>query len=1676
MSRKMRFVALIALTLSIGFPLSPASGATGSSGLSDVTSAVTGSSAPLVDTKLRQELAVSETTRFVVVFEERPDLEPANQIADFGARGAFVVEELQSAADESQSRALDVVAAQGGQAESFWFRNTIIVEGDEDLLDALAALPGVAEIRPERIYPLVRPVAERDPVQVAAGDPEWGIAQIGADRVWDEGVLGGGVVIANVDTGVDYTHEALVNQYRGNLGNGEFSHDYNWWDPTGVCGDAPCDNVEHGTHTMGTMVGGDGPGPFTPDIGVAPGAQWIAAKGCEDFGCSESALLSAGQWILAPTDLNGDNPDPTKRPDIVNNSWGGGPGDPFYLETVQNWRAAGIIPVFSSGNPGPFCGDGGSPGDYAETFSVGATDSDDVIADFSGRGPSVYGKTNPNVTAPGVNVTSSVPGNGYAAFDGTSMAAPHVAGTLALVLSSTPELYGDFDGTTSAVSATALDIIDLTCGGDDDGDPNNTYGEGRIDAYAAVQLVATGGTLTGTVRNAAAATSIPGARVTATAEGRQFVATAGDDGVYEMFVPANEYVVTGEAFGYEAAVVPGVVVETDLVTTQDLDLTRLPFYTLSGRVRRAENRSPIEGALVTALGTPVAPAVTNARGEYRMTLPVGSYTIEASRDGCLSTDQRDVNLTRNTRQNLNLVLLIDDFGHACESIPYDWVDATQPTTVYGDDTTGRLPLPFPFDYYGTEYDELYIATNGYVAFTDVFLGYSDSYNTTIPSGFEPNAAIYALWEDLWVVDSAHVDYEALTVDGEQVLVVEYAAVPQLGSDAGVDFEIKLWENGTIDLLYGSTIVNASNGSRATIGIEDAEGRQGLMYSYRTPVLEPETALRYSVVPTGTVTGIVTNRNDGLAVAGATVTATPGGRSAVTDESGEYELRLVPGRYSLTFEAEGYESRSKVALIRADTARRVNVALAAPVAMVDPSSITTTAELGMPETATVTIRNAGSATLTWEIAEREIGVTPPELPPVSERVLWTTDSRIELPTSFEPDLRAQPTFVGPLDPIIVDPAGDSGGATDVVAVNAGADEAEVSFEIEYTPDTPMEQAGATLLFLDTDQDPATGLPPDALGGLPTQDVGLEYFVDLWPAAEGFAYVVDTESFNVVAEIAVETIGQTLRFDIPLEVLGDDGSMNVAVFAADWNYTGFDWAPDVGHGTVEPYRDAPWMSEDPAAGSLLPGESTLVTVTLGGEGFDPGDYAGLLAFRTNDPRQRTHQVDVSLTIELPANFGQVSGSVINSRAGFPVPAEVTVAAERDGAPYPVVKQALDTDGSFVLFAPEGTWPVTVSFEGYQTWEGEVTITAGATTSLDVALAPLWPLATVEGGPIEVELAAGESTSAELTIGNADGLAPLDFEVFERTGAVAAVEYSIARGTNPAPSSLETSSGETPVGRTAVAPDAHTAAGAEVAVFMDFLPWESDAMFVVLDANGIAYDLYGSEAMGTADLTPYRVVIIANDQPQGFYDAYTASADWFSDFVAGGGYLWFEAAAWGWNGGDATGVPLPGGVVVGDPLFEEYNSVLQPDHPTMAGVPDPFYGSAASHTWFDNLPEGSGIAAGADSGLVTMAEYDFGAGKVLASAQTLEYAWLVGEDGTIILENAVAYVNTYEPYVDIPWLSEDPVAGTVAAGSSEVLTVQVDAQGLEPGSYSAMIVIVTNDPTNTKLTVPVTLTVTG
>jgi hypothetical protein len=235
---------------------------------------------------------------------------------------------------------------------------------------------------------------------------------------------------------------------------------------------------------MGTMVGDDG---VVNQIGVAPGAEWIACKGCEFNSCSFEALLACGDWMVAPTDTSGNNPDPDMRPNVINNSWGGGGGDFWYGPVVSAWRASGMFPQFSGGNAGPNCSTTGSPGDYWLNFAAAAVDINDDAAGFSARGPAdITGLIKPNISAPGVGIRSSTPGNNYTLNSGTSMASPHVAGVVALLWSADPELIGDIETTMWLLSQTADPLFLPSDPCDGTSHPNNVFGWGMVDAYAAV--------------------------------------------------------------------------------------------------------------------------------------------------------------------------------------------------------------------------------------------------------------------------------------------------------------------------------------------------------------------------------------------------------------------------------------------------------------------------------------------------------------------------------------------------------------------------------------------------------------------------------------------------------------------------------------------------------------------------------------------------------------------------------------------------------------------------------------------------------------------------------------------------------------------------------------------------------------------------------------------------------------------------------------------------------------------------------------------------------------------------------------------------------------------------------------------------------------------------------------
>jgi subtilisin family serine protease len=437
-------------------------------------------------------------TEFLVVLADQADLSAAEAISSKAEKGEFVLRALTAAAERSQQPVLAALTARGVEVQPFWIVNMIWVRADLATVEAMARRSDVARIHAN---PRVR-MAE--PVWTSGDDPgspesvEWNILRVNADDVWAAGTTGAGAVIGGQDTGYFWTHPALINKYRGGPAG---SHDYNWHDAIhsggGSCGansPFPCDDYGHGTHTMGTMVGDDGAGN---QVGMAPGAKWIGCRNMDQGVGTPATYAECYQWFIAPTTVGGANPDPTKAPDVINNSWGcpvsEGCTDPnVLLAVVQAVRAAGIVTVHSAGNDGWSCSSVNTPAAiYAESLSVGATDSSDSITSFSSRGPVTVdgsGRMKPNVSAPGDNVRSSTSDGGYGSSSGTSMAGPHVAGEVALLISHTPGLSGQVDLIEDIIEQTSVPHTTTEgCGGDPtNAVPNNTYGWGRIDAWAAV--------------------------------------------------------------------------------------------------------------------------------------------------------------------------------------------------------------------------------------------------------------------------------------------------------------------------------------------------------------------------------------------------------------------------------------------------------------------------------------------------------------------------------------------------------------------------------------------------------------------------------------------------------------------------------------------------------------------------------------------------------------------------------------------------------------------------------------------------------------------------------------------------------------------------------------------------------------------------------------------------------------------------------------------------------------------------------------------------------------------------------------------------------------------------------------------------------------------------------------
>jgi subtilisin len=324
-------------------------------------------------------------------------------------------------------------------------------KGIKKMEDTAATIYGAEYISP------IRPVAKR--LAMSAGNFTWGLERLGIDELLSQGINGKGVAVGMLDTGVDPLHESL----RGKI------EDFIETDLSGDIVPDPrspeekgYDSDDHGTHCAGTICGGMANGMA---IGVAPGCNLYVGMVIEG-GDVLLRVLTGMEWCLE------------KKVRVLSMSLGIRGYTPFWLDITRRLRESGTLPIFAIGNEGP--GFSRSPGNYPESVSVGAVDSNDHMATFSSsikfnRPIEPY---QPDCVAPGVNVISAKPSGGVQAMDGTSMATPHVAGVAALLFGAYPT------ATIEKVEKAMLDTCDKLSG-----ENKERYGYGLISPVKALKAL-----------------------------------------------------------------------------------------------------------------------------------------------------------------------------------------------------------------------------------------------------------------------------------------------------------------------------------------------------------------------------------------------------------------------------------------------------------------------------------------------------------------------------------------------------------------------------------------------------------------------------------------------------------------------------------------------------------------------------------------------------------------------------------------------------------------------------------------------------------------------------------------------------------------------------------------------------------------------------------------------------------------------------------------------------------------------------------------------------------------------------------------------------------------------------------------------------------------------------------
>jgi uncharacterized repeat protein (TIGR01451 family) len=1718
-----------------------------------------------IERALLDKLTVEGAADFIVVMAEQADLSAAYDITDWSARGWYVYNTLREVASRTQAPIVSYAKQNGLKVKTLFTTNSVHVQsGTLSSAQEIAMLPGVALIREPRIA-YVDPATIEGPQQPLAPtaygwnldtlDPDAGLYGLQAAQVWDQyGIQGSGIVVANIDTGVTYQHEALDRQYRGNL-IGSYDHDFDWYAPTsdaqaqcgGDAATSPCDSDGHGSGTAGIMVGETA--DLTEQLGVAPAAEWIACMGCDLYGpggaggCSEEALTACADWMVAPCPIGADPGDPAcnpdMRPNIVNNSWGGGGGDDWYRGYIQAWTAAGIFPAFSGGNTAA-CAAVGSPGDNPEAFGTAAHDN--TGQNLYAGGPSVFfpnpgcdpdaHEVDPHVNAPTYGRTAGAAVGTYYNIGGTSGASPHTAGTVALMWSANPGLIGNIGDTFTILEQTADRTStqiwrEGSCGkpacAGSDPYPNYEYGWGYLDALAAVDealAMANTGTLKGTVTDTSTGAPVAGAQVMATLNvTRSWQTTTDPLGQYSMVVFSGTYAADAYRYGYLPESVADVSVTTGQTTTLDIELTPAAFYTVDGTVTDAATGWPLY-AKIDIAGYPDSPIWADpVTGYYSVELAEGiTYTFDVAAwvAGYNSATAQVGPLTGEGTHNFPLQADVE----ACVAPGYEAV--VDPTPLVTTDFDTGIPG-----------DWSVVNNGGACVWTDTNPG--GRANLTGGSG----TFAIADSDDCGPGTTSNTEMRTSAFDASayDALWIEYKNdYYDLGSTAQVDvYDGTDWVN--VEDMSGASQRGPQTRLITTgAGAPTAQVRWHYAgeWDWWWEVDDVRVYGVNCVAPTdgGLVVGNVYDANLSQPLTGADVandigdTTTTASTPDPAVDDAFYTLFSPSGAHVFTATNDGFLNNvAAVSVVTGGTVKQ-DFFLDAGYLVATPDGVEVTVEAGANSKRWLSLENQGALDAQYALIEVPGGYIPNG--PLAAMALPAPDSerRFELALGDAP---AQGVSAAPWAPNgTVELIVDDGSAEDAIGLTGGGqfiwlnrftpDPAEYPFTLDqvwmlFRDSMVLGEAIELVIWedIDGDGDPGTGAsfrsaenitvqandnttwsvynlsspvfftgPGDVLIGAVNRDATGSH-----PAA------IDTTASQGRSWVGIYSGDPPEPPTLPPDA--DWSTIDSKGFAGNWTIRGSGVTGFGGGDAI------PWLTEVPVSGTVATGVSENIMLTFDAgvlEANQPGTYYGALQVKTDTPYPDA-TVPVTMNVTAPATWGKIAGTV--SSLGYcdlesnPLEdAEVTITSN-SGAVWTLLTDAAG-DYAQWLDAMYGPLTITASFNEHATAVvTDVVVTGGVTTTVDLDLRWLKPCVTPQPTPLEWTVELGYSDTVPFTVTNM-GAAGTSFDLAERNRG-----FEIAVPTLSKPGASIAFRTDIPM--TLVAPDQRSHAivsspADPAGTGGDITSYWATSVPVIDGAinpgewdDALTMDIHDS---GVASQPVYMYV--KND---GQY-LYIAFEDLNDTTIASGNFdqngIYFD---------DEGGTPP----ILYDNIWTNSTCNTYPN-----GEGNFWFGDFGSDTsvwreWVAGPTACSNIFSPAN---VNSVPGTTGGHRSYEMRIDLANAALQADPSAGHIFGYYVYVEDYDTGVnngvwpsapvfndpgtygnlhlassaaanDMPWLFEHPVSGTVDADSTFPVDVTFDASDAitevtQPGKYFGMLLVNSDDPVNDEIAVPVTMTVTA